>query len=302
MSTQVSGQATTANSLKISPLRTEIRADPGETKIVKIVVTNTTDQDISVRPIQNDFTAGDEDGSPAIILDETEFAPQHSLKRFMRPLDSFIVPASQSVVSEAVIDIPESAEAGGYFGSMRFAPTTPGDGGQVNMSISVASLILLTVNGDAPEKMTITDFSVSQNDRPGSLFFETEGVELNMRFQNSGKVHLSPFGKISIIKGDEVIYDWNFNDKEQPDNVLPGSARRWSLPLEGIESFGQYTIKATLTYGSQNKTIEMTRTFWVVPLPIAIAIAGALLLIIGGLVGAVIYRRRRKSGLSFRIN
>jgi hypothetical protein len=64
-----------------------VTADPGETKTVKIIVTNPSNAEVSVKPIQNDFVADDkEDGSPAIILDENEYSKSNSLKRFLAPL------------------------------------------------------------------------------------------------------------------------------------------------------------------------------------------------------------------------
>lgn len=284
-----------ANTLKISPVRSDVSADPGETKVVKVTVTNPTSQKVSVRVIQNDFVAGDEDGTPAIILDETEYAKSHSLKRFMTPVEGIVLDANESKTIDVELKVPADAEPGGYFGVVRFAPTNPDGGGQVNVSASLASLILLNVNGDAPEKLDLTEFVVQQDGRKKSFFVSGDNIVVTARFENKGNVHAGPFGKISLLKGDKVVYEDDFNDKEQRDVVLPSSARRWTIPLEQVSGIGRYTVAATFTYGSDNKTIEVSESFWVIPRnAIILGVAGVVLLI-GAIAGGVFYVRRRRN-------
>lgn len=295
---QTDGDATTANSLKVSPLRTDISADPGETKVVKITIGNPTSSAVSVRPVQNDFVADGEDGTPALILEESEYASSHSLKQFLQPLDSFTLEGGESKTIEATIVVPENAEAGGYFGAVRFMPTSPDEGGQVNLSASVASLILLTVNGDAPEKLTLTDFTVQQQGRSATFFTTGDNMSISIRFKNEGNLQAGPFGNISVTKGGEVLYQTEFNNSDPRGMVLPDSARRWSESIENISGFGKYTVSAVFTYGSNNQTIEVTKSFWVIPLPIIISAIAILILIIGAIIGLVLYRRRRKNNMS----
>ena len=289
-----------ANTLKVSPLRTDVSADPGETKEVKITVSNPTDTAVAVRPMQNDFVADGEDGQPALILEEAEYAPSHSLKRFLQPLESITLEAGESKTIAATIVVPENAEAGGYFGAVRFMPTTPDGGGQVNLSPSVASLILLRVNGDAPERLSLTDFSVQQGGRAATFFTSSSDMSLSIRFKNEGDVQLGAFGSISVQKGDKVVYQTEFNNKEQRDMVLPDSARRWSVQLSDIEGFGKYTISAVFTYGSTNQTIEISKTFWVIPLPMIIGAGVGLFLIIAAIVTILTVRNRRKSDMKLK--
>ena len=290
-----SGDAGTANTLKISPVRTDVSADPGETKIVKVTVTNPTSKKVSVRVIQNDFVAGDEDGTPAIILEENEYAESHSLKRFMTPVDSVMLEANESKTIDVELKVPANAEPGGYFGVVRFAPTDPDTGGQVNLSASVASLILLTVNGDAPEKLDLTEFVVQQDGRKKSFFANGDNISVTARFENKGNVQAGPFGKVSLLKGNEVIHESDFNNKEQRDMVLPSSARRWNIPVEHVGSLGKYTVTATFTYGTSNQTIEVSESFWVIPRNAIIMAVVGLLLVIGLIVGGIFYFRRRKN-------
>lgn len=299
---QADTTAGTANTLKISPLRHDIVADPGETKTVKIIVTNPSSGPVSVKPIQNDFVASDaEDGSPAIILDEDKYADRNSLKRYMQPVESFDVGPGESVAVEVTIVVPADAEAGGYFGAIRFAPTSPDGGGQVNTSPSVASLVLLRVNGQVSEKIELTDFQLLQSKKATNFLTSTEDLAMLIRFRNTSMVQLAPFGTVTVQRGNEVVHTASFNNaSEQKDMVLPDSARRWNVALGDVEGLGRYKVTATFAYGSTNQTIEATQGFWVVPLPIIIAAAAVLVLVIALIVFLVLRRRRGNKSMSFK--
>lgn len=295
------------NILKVSPVRSDITVQAGETKTVEALVTNLTDSPITVQPIANDFIAGDESGTPALILDADKYAPTHSLKRFMTDMGPVTVPAKETLVVNVVIAVPAEAQAGGYFGAIRFAPTVPDSGGQVNMSASVASLILLTVPGDMKEQMTLTDFEIKQGSKVGTFFGSANDIAATVRFENKGNVQLAPFGKLSVKQGDKVVYETDFNAQTPRDMTLPDSARRWEIPLKNIGSFGHYTVNATFTYGSKNVSQEVTKSFWVVPLSVILWTAGGLLALIGLIIGIWIFLRnykrrilRSQSGRSYR--
>lgn len=297
VSAQSTGASTSTNVLKISPVRSDVEIKAGESLTIKTVVTNLTKQPITVKPIMNDFVAGDERGTPALILDADKFAPTHSLKRFMKPLKDVTIPASKAQLIEVVITVPKNAQAGGYFGAVRFAPTNPEAGGQVNLTGSAASLVLLTVPGPAVEKLNLTDYTIQQGGKNGTYFQSSNDLQLTTRFESKSNIQVAPFGKVSVKEGDKVVYEYDFNTNTPREMILPDSARRWDVPLKNIGSFGHYTVNATFTYGKKNQTIEQEVSFWVVPqIVIIAAIAGAvvLLLLIIGLVFFLTRRRRRK--------
>ena len=292
-------QSTTnaANTIKVTPVRTDIQIEPGQSKTVEVTVTNLTRSSISVTPVTNDFVAGDDRGTPALILDADKFAPSHSLKRFMGKLSTATIPANQSKTFNVVITVPSNAQAGGYFGAVRFAPSDPASGGQVNLSASVASLILLTVPGDVVEKLQLNDFTIQQNGNNGTSFRTPDNLQAAFSFENQGNLQAGPFGKLSVKKGDKVIYSTDFNDEQPRDVILPDSTRRWEVPLEKIEAFGHYDVIATFTYGTTNQTIEVTKSFWVIPtwlIITAVASLVGLLLIIALVVFLVIRSRKRR--------
>ena len=284
----------TANTLKVSPVRTDIQIKAGSRDVVEITITNLTNKPVLVAPIENDFIQGDESGTPSIILDEKQYAPTHSLKRFMAPIANVTVPAKESVTVGVTISVPADAQAGGYFGALRFAPTNPDGGGQVNLSPSVASLILLTVPGPTTEKLNLTEFTLQQGSKPGTDFRTPKDLKAVFRFENKGNVQLGPFGKISVTQGDTLVYDYDFNNKNPRDVVLPDGARKWEIPLNNIGDFGYYTVHGTFTYGTKNQTIEVERSFWIIPTSYIIAAIAAIIVIIGLVIGLVFWLRGRR--------
>lgn len=283
-----------ANTLKVSPVRTDVEIKAGETKKVDTVITNLTNAPITVRPVTNDFIAGDERGTPALILDADKFAPTHSLKRFMQPIPDTTIDAKSSKKIVVTIIVPKDAQSGGYFGAIRFAPASAEDGGQVNLSASVASLILMTVPGPVTEQLNLTSFEITQGEKAGSLFQTPDNLQASFRFENKGNVQLAPFGQISVQKGKEVVYTANFNQETTKEVVLPDSARRWDVPLKDIGKFGHYKVTATFTYGKNNQTIQVERSFWVIPLAVIIGGAIGLVVLIALIIIVVIALRNYK--------
>ncbi len=290
-----SSKTSTANTLKVSPVRTDVQIKAGTSGEVPITVTNLSNADILVAAIENDFVQGDENGTPSIILDANEYAPTHSLKRFMSPISNVKVPANGSVIVKVKITVPSTAQAGGYFGALRFAPTTPDSGGQVNLSASVASLILLTVPGPVTEQLNLTSFDIQQGNGKAATDFRTPNdLKVVFRFENKGNIQEGPFGKISVTQGNKVIYDYDFNQDTPREVILPDGARKWEVPLKNIGEFGNYTVHATFTYGSTNKTIEVERSFWIIPTYMIIAAIAILVVLVAGIVFLIFWLKGRR--------
>lgn len=293
------------NTLKISPVRSDATIAPGTSGTVAMTITNLTNAPMTVQAVENDFIAGDERGTPALILDANKFAPTHSLKRFMTPLANVTIPPNSNKEVKVTITVPSSAKSGGYYGAVRFVPVNPDGTQNVNLNASVASLVLLTVPGPVEEKLTLTNFDIMQGNKIDTFFQSSNDLQVSVRFKNDGSIQEGPFGQISVKQGDKIIYTYKFNNNDPREMVLPDSARRWDVPLKNIGSFGNYTVTATFSYGQSNQTIEVSKSFWVVPwIVIAAAVGGVLLLII--LIVAIWlflrgYRRRiLRSGTSRR--
>jgi hypothetical protein len=282
-----------ANSLKISPLRSDLTLDPGKSGVVKTYVTNLTKDTVILKAIENDFVAGDEKGTPSLILDENSYAPSHSLKRFMVPLQTVTVAAGQTQEVDVHVVVPKTAQAGGYYGAIRFAPAGTSSQ-QIALSQSVASLILLTVSGPTVEQMILTNFDVQQNGGTASNFRTPDNLALLVRFQNKGNLQEAPFGQVAIQKGKKIVYTYDFNQTQPRNEVLPDSSRRWTVPLKGLGKFGKYTVSGTFGYGTKGQTINIEKTVWIIPTTYIMAGVGAVVLLLAIGVGSFLFLRSYK--------
>lgn len=287
------------SSLSISPVRNDIVIKPGQSKKVQITLTNPGKEQLTLIPVQNDFVANDENGTPDIILDPNNSAPAHGLKSFFEPMDKVTIEPKSSKVVEVPITVPDRTQAGGYFGAIRFIPDREGTSGQVNLNASLASLILLLVPGDIVEQLQLTDFNVHlQGQKLGSMvYLGDKPIDVTARFENKGNVQLSPFGQLSLKRWNKVVYETSFNDKTPADMILPGGARKWDIPLSQTSQFGRYKVQATFAYGEGNKTINIEKTFWVVPVQAMIWAGiglGVFIFLIMLLSGIHRFRHRRR--------
>jgi hypothetical protein len=290
-------EASGDNSLRVSPVKNEISAKPGESKKTTIYIQNVSTVALTLKPVSNDFVAdSNEDGSPSIIFDDNEYAPTHSLKRFMQPVPNITVGPGERKAVEVTINIPHNAQAGGYYGAVRFAPVLPDGTTSVSIEGSVASLILLRVEGNIVENLTLKQFAVLQKGKEVSRLSSSKDVDVLVRLENKGNVHVAPFGEVFVQKGDTIVHKAKFNDVKPAGTILPDSTRKWTVPADKLGSFGKYKITAVIGYGSSNKTINVEKTIWVIPSIILFAIIAGLIILVAIIVAIVMslraYKRR----------
>lgn len=260
----------------------------GDSKTVMMSVQNITNTDSDFQAIINDFTPSGELGQPALILDADKYAPSHSLKRFIAPVANFNLKAGESKSIKVTINVPKDAAGGGYYGAVRFAPTTGANDKNVLLSASVGSIILVKVPGDIKEDTVIKSFDVRKGEDGvgGNAFFTTnKDLYAVVRFENRGNTHEQPFGKIRVTKSGKVIQQTEINATDPKGNVLPDSIRRFNVKLDKVGAFGHYTVDGNFGYGENGKLLSAKTTFWVVPLPLIIAALVLLAVIIALIVG-----------------
>ncbi len=274
------------NGLRVSPVRSDITVNPGQTKVVTITVTNITSTPASLQAVINDFTANsNETGEPSIILNSNTFAKSHSLKRFITAVPNFTLqPGEQKNVS-VTIKVPADAAGGGYYGAIRFAPATPGAANQtVSLAGSVGSLILATVPGDIKDQLSIASFDARSGDHPRSLFTSHNGITAVVRFQNEGNVQEQPFGKILLKdRSGKILAQYEVNSVDPRGNVLPDSIRKFTVPLDKVGTFGIFKLDGNFGYGSNGQLLSASTTFYVVPL-IAVILFIALVAVMAFLI------------------
>jgi len=263
------------NGLKVSPVRSELTVNPGQTVTLDVYVQNVTSQAATFQALINDFVAsGDESGSPALILNSNKSAPSHGLKQFIQPVSNFSLKPGQQKDVKVVISIPKNAAGGGYFGAVRFAPASTAalSTSGASLSASVASLILVRVPGNIVDQMSIASFDARSGNNAHGIFTSNKNISAVVRFQNEGNVQEQPFGTIVVkdMHGHKIA-SYAVNNVKPAGNVLPNSIRKFSVPLDKISSFGRYTLEGNFGYTSTGKLLTATATFYVIPIPLIVA-------------------------------
>lgn len=271
--------------LEIGPTVVVLNANPGETVTADIKIRNVSSGNLIIQGEINDFVASGEDGTPKILLDETEVKNNpYSIQSWISPLPALELVPKQIETQSVIISIPSNAAPGGYYGVVRFTSTPPElDGTGVSLSASLGSLILLKVNGEVTEKLSVADFYATQNDGSSKSLFETAPIQFVARIKNEGNIHETPTGQITVTD--------MFNNKIAAvnvnlgtNNVLPNSIRKFEQPLDSSVIgnkmlFGRYNATLKLTYGANNKEITQTIEFWVIPYTL---IATIIIGLVGG--------------------
>jgi hypothetical protein len=106
--------------LRLSPVRQTFSISPGKTGQVKVVVSNPTDQPVTLQPIINDFTARDNKGTPALLVGPIGLSSGRSFKGLVGPLGPVYVPAGSDKEVPVSVSVPDDAIPGGYYGAVRF--------------------------------------------------------------------------------------------------------------------------------------------------------------------------------------
>jgi hypothetical protein len=273
------------NALKIAPVRDSIAMDPGTSKVIDVYITNLTSVPATLKGVVNDFTAGtDEAGQPQLILDENQQAPSHSLKAYTGTIGSFtLAPGAQKDV-KVTITVPKGAPGGGYYGAVRFYPQQKAGEKNLNLAASVGSLVLLRVNGDVQEKLSIATFDVRRGDNAAFFFTGNKNMKNVVRFQNTGNIQLEPFGKLQLKRFGKLVGEYEVNTQDPKANVLPDSIRRFDTKLPKVSAFGKFTLEGNFGYGTTGQLLTAKVTFYVVPVVYVIIAVILLVLIVLAIV------------------
>lgn len=279
--------------LEIAPPVLNINANPGDTVRSTINLRDVSTSPLVVRNQINDFVAAGEDGTPKILLDDTNETSPYSLKTWIQPLPQFTLKPREVNNLALTIRVPKNAAPGGYYAVVRFTATPPGlDGTGVSLSASLGTLVLLRVNGDAKEAVKIEQFNATKNGKVTSLF-ESAPVNFTTRLKNNGSTHEQPSGQIAIkdMFGNQVA---NVNVNITRNNILPASIRRFENPLDKSVIgnrflFGRYTADLKMSYGTKGQTVLSSTSFWVIPYRLVAFVI--ILLIVAFVVVRIALRR-----------
>jgi hypothetical protein len=319
--------ASSVFAMTISPPVQEFTADPGtiEKGVIKLFndENNTRTLYADIRP----FTARGEKGEPGFSdekIDDYMLASWIHLER-----TEIILEPGQRIEIPYIISVPSYAESGGHYAAIFWstqAPDVKSAGAGVAIASKIGSLVLLRVQGEIIEQGRLSEFSLKEKKK----FYNHLPIDFIVRFENTGNVHLKPFGKIEISdmfypvrnlfsdgvgkKIDGVLVNTAISPEgsEVPiGNVLPQSKRMFEVSwaknnlatppktfLEKVryekENFalGKYEGILNLEYGSQQQKIQRGIVFWVFPWRlILVCLTGFVFLILLIVFGIKRYNR-----------
>jgi hypothetical protein len=261
----------------VGPGKTELSANPGQTIVKEITITNRISDKRIFRLTVDDIT-GSADGSSAVSLTDGERGP-YSIRDYISfPEDTITLGLGERARIPVTITIPANAEPGGLYGSVLVSTERINDSGAVEIPRSpviarIGSLFFVTINGDIENSGKTTAIKTLD----GTWWYERGPVNLGITYENTGSVHLNPYGEVSVTNmfGEQV----GFIELE-PWFVLPQSLRTRDLAWEREFLLGRYTVTAKINSGYDDVIDEVSTTFWVLPWKIVLSIFGTLFVII----------------------
>lgn len=274
-----------ANGFRISPVRSELTINKGDESKMIVTIENPTDIATNARAVVNDFVASeDENGSPRLILDEGAELPKNDFSSLVQDIGLVPLGPREKKDIEVVISVPEDASSGGYYGAIRFLPVIDGQESNVGLTASVGTIVLVTVPGDLTESASIVQISALQNGEAKG-FFTSGDIGVLTRIQNTGDIHIKPFGRVEVknMFGKSVA-SFDLNNEDTQVNILPDSIRRFENQLDSQNWFGRYTIEANLglSQGSGN-LLNATASFWYIPTWAIFTLIGLVVLLAVGI-------------------
>lgn len=262
----------------VGPGLAEIEVAPGETVVQYMSVTNRISGSRIFRLEVEDIT-GSADGSRSVSLTGDKEGP-YSLRDWISfPEDSFTLELGERARIPVTFTVPPDAEPGGFYGSVLISTDRTAEnqeGSNVPRSPLIArigSLFFVTVEGEAER----TGQTLEINTITDSAWYEEGPVNLGVVFENTGSVHLNPYGELAVTNmfGEEV----GFVELE-PWFVLPKSLRVREVTWDREFLLGRYTVTAKVNRGYDDIVDEVSTTFWVLPWKIVLGTFAALFVLI----------------------
>lgn len=288
-----------AHALTVSPVKLELRGDPGATVGSDFLLINEQDEEQTFYVSFANFEAQGESGTPQFVesgddlatwihLVSSEEAPSESLNTV-----TLAPGATQKVYFE--VTIPEDASPGGHFAAIFWgtSPETSDEAAELGLGAKVGILTFLSVNGEVAEEGGLVEFGVQD----GQKLFTELPVNFYYRFQNDGGDRIVPTGDISIKNTLGLKTDL-FSANAAESNVLPLSIRRFeaswgTAPEQALDGFwdhvkaqwsqfacGYYQAELDLGYGADQETAFAETSFWVFPWQLLLVLGAGLLVIL----------------------
>jgi len=247
----------------VGPGRAELVINPGQTVVYEMSVSNRI-SDGRTFNLEIEDIDGSDDASRSVVFLGDQRGP-YTLKDYISfPESSFNLDLGDRARIPVTISIPADAEPGGYYGGVLVSTIKQEGSDDENSSARspiiarIGTLFFITVPGEVTKSGALTDVHVVGD----SLWYESGPVTFNVSYENTGSVHLNPYGEIRIANlfGEEV----GFVELE-PWFVLPKSLRSRDISWNREMLFGRYTATVSINRGYDDIVDTATVTFYVLP-------------------------------------
>ncbi len=261
-----------ALALTLSPVKTEISGDPGQTISAEVELYNEQAESKTFFVSFENFEPSGEDGSPKFV------GGGKGLATWISSVDSITLSPGERQIVPYTITIPLNTEPGGYFGAIFFGGQNPAvtAGGEVSVGGKLGTLILLRVRGDIPENAGLLEFATLE----GQRIFSELPVNFSYRIKNDGGDRIVPVGDITISNTFGITSE-TLALNETGGSILPSSARRFDIAWGTVPAdtgffgavsrqwedlhFGWYTAHARITWTENEDPVTARYDFFMIP-------------------------------------
>jgi hypothetical protein len=249
----------------VGPGKVELEIKPGETKTVMISVTNRIGEERRFNLDIEDATASREPGKTVDLLG-SERGP-YTIKDYISiPQKVITVKHNERARIPVTISIPSDAEPGGRYGSVLVntlaVEPKPGEedkvASQSPIIARIGTLFFVTIPGEVDRSGKLKKLSLI----PEKAWYEQGPITMGILFENTGSVHLTPFGTLSVTNmfGEEVGFV-----ELDPWFALPKSLRFREVIWDNSHLLGKYTVTAKINRGYGDIIDTEILTFYVLP-------------------------------------
>lgn len=282
--------------LSISPTRTELRIQPGQSDKVEVSIRNVTRGAIVAKPFISDFESDDATGEPKLITD-TSKRSSATINSFVSGLQDVTLQPGENKNLTYQVNIPSNAAPGGYYGAITYravpANQANPENGEVALTANVASLVLIEVPGDITEQIQVTSAKILKGDKAGS-FFTSKPNKAAIAVRNNGNGFSKPFGTVTLTDmSGKQVYSYELNNATPRGNILPKSSRTFTDDLKSISKPGRYTLTANISHGTGGEVLTQKVSFWYIPVWLLVAM---IVLVLGIAFAAFMVYRKMFAG------
>jgi hypothetical protein len=255
--------------LSISPTISEFTIKPGGAGAIKITLKNITVDNVTAKGAVNDFTSDNNTGNPKIITNTNTPGP-NSIKNFVYNLNDIPLQRGEQKNITVNLQVPKDTPPGAYYGIIRYRAVPAGSNapgpGQVALTASVGTIVLITVPGNIREQVQVAGLHIYRGTKDGTFFFGPPN-KIGVEIKNFGNGFIRPFGTVEVHNMfKKTVTTYQFNNPKQLGNILPNSERVFTQNVSSIKQFGHYTATASVSWGSGSQVLTLEKSFWYIPL------------------------------------